>query len=154
MYRYVVNGLEGPYTAISALQTRLEAVMTWSAFMELDMVRCLWSSHVALDLCASTFRDWISEGKRAHKLKKNPRDTGRTPGATNRDLPAVVPGICCYLLQTRRQKRAFLPGHRPGVPGTPGHPGGLQKFYVIFSLCAFSPPYSQKRYITPCPQYS
>ena len=36
------------------------------------------------------------------------------------------------------EKRAFLPGHRPGVPGTPGRPGGFQKLdWMFFSYVPF-----------------
>ena len=63
-----------------------------------------------------------------------PRDTRRdkqgSTGRVSRGLPVV------YYRKTD-QKRAFLPGHRPGVPGTPGRPGGFQKSYVIFSYVPF-----------------
>ena len=42
-----------------------------------------------------------------------------TPGGTNRELPVGIPGSSCCFFRKSDRKRAFLPGHRPGVPGTP-----------------------------------
>ena len=79
--------------------------------------------------------------KRAHKLKKNLRGTGRVslghPAGQTGVYRPVSQGLPVIYYKKNGQKRAFLPGHRPGVPGTPGHPGGFQKIYVIFSYVPF-----------------
>ena len=54
----------------------------------------------------------LSGKKGAHKLKKHPRDTGRV-------------SLGHPVGQTGVKKRAFLPGHWPGVAVTPGHPGSF-----------------------------
>ena len=62
-----------------------------------------------------------------------PWDTRRDKQGSTGRCPRDFPVIYCR----KTDRRAFLPGHRPGVPGTPGHPGGVQKIYVIFSYVPF-----------------
>ena len=82
----------------------------------------------------------FSGKKKAHRLKINPRDTGQVSlghpaGQTGVYGPVSQKFSAIY--KKNGQKRAFLPGHRPGVPGTPGHRVGFQKFYAIFLMCLF-----------------
>ena len=83
--------------------------------------------------------DTESSGKKkkdAHKLKKNPRDTSRVSGGTNRGLPAGR-------RQCAENKGMPLPGHRPGVPGRPGRRGGFSdQILCDLFLCAFPAPQS------------
>ena len=86
------------------------------------------------------FPKLVSGKKEAHKT--NPQDTGRVslehPGSTGR-CPTKFPVVCFWKTERKGQ---FLPGHRPGVPGTPGDQavqGGFQELKV-FSLCASSAP--------------
>ena len=87
-----------------------------------------------------------SGNRRAHKLKRSPRDTGQCagfyPAGTNRVLPAGVRGTSCCLLQRNSQKRSLLPGHRPGGLLTPGRPGAFEKFYVTIPHVPLLPPIS------------
>ena len=59
------------------------------------------------------------------------------PGRTNRGLPAGLPGTSCCLQVRNSQKKAFLPGHRPGVAGTSGRQAGFSEIYVMFSYVPF-----------------
>ena len=80
-------------------------------------------------------------GRLPNKLKKNPRDTGRVslghPAGQTGVYRPVSQGLPVIYYRKIDRKRAFLPGHRPGVPGTSGRPGGFRKFYVILSYVPF-----------------
>ena len=99
-------------------------------------------SHMFFTNRAVSGKRLISGKKRAHKFKKNARDTGRVslghPAGQTGVYRPVSQGVPVnYYRKTLRKGHFFFPGHRPGVPGTPGHPGGFQKIYVIFSYVPF-----------------
>ena len=76
-------------------------------------------------------------GHKAHKLKKILRTPAGCPWDTRRDKQGSTGRCPRDFLLFAIEKLTFLPGHRPGVPGTPRRPGGFQKIYVIFSYVPF-----------------
>ena len=79
----------------------------------------------------------FQERTRHINLRKIPGTPAGCPWDTRRDKQ-VSTGRCPrnFLLFTI-EELPFLPGHRPGVPGTPERPGDFQKIYVIFSYVPF-----------------
>ena len=70
-------------------------------------------------------------------LRKLPGTPAGCPWDTRRDKKGST-GRCPrnFLLFTI-EELPFLPGHRPGVPGTPRRPGDFQKIYENFSYVPF-----------------
>ena len=49
----------------------------------------------------------------------------------------VSQGLHVVYYRKTDRRRAFLPGHRPGVPGTPGRQRFFRIFFVVFSYASF-----------------
>ena len=91
-------------------------------------------------------RAGISPGKkRAHKLKKNARDTGRVslghPAGQTGVYRPVSQGFPVNCYRKTDRKGHFLPGHRPGCPRDTRPSRGFSEILCDFFLCAFSAPY-------------
>ena len=82
------------------------------------------------------FTDLKSGEKRAHKLNRNPRDTGRV-SLGHPPVSWGFPVICTKKEEEKKTEKGIFAVHRQGVPGTPGHPEGFREFYVIFSYVLF-----------------
>ena len=82
----------------------------------------------------------LSGKKRPINLRKILGKPAGCPWDSRRDIQCT--GRCSrdflfFFFLILKKKLTFLPGHRPGVPGTPSCPRGFQKFYVIFSFVPF-----------------
>ena len=120
-----------------ALRLQLMGLMSW-------MTNILCCSNRLLSCCNHLVAHFSGK-KKAHKHEKVPGTPAGCPWDTLRDKQGCT-GRCPrdLLLSAREkltQKRAFLLGHRLGVPGTPRRPVFLiRKFMCVFYVCAFSAP--------------